>query len=634
MDTRGANRLRTCSEVLSSSESDFETVEVLDSGFISPLAQARYREGVEAKKEESRTVVPGEYLDPNAVKHIISEGGAQFFKRAQLFEKNGQTHKAMTFYSRASDLGDMQAQYRLGMAWEAEGKLNDAMAIYYKAAQQGHSKAWLALGRLQTKQGLGLVDKKDYKKAINVLMQALFYYEKALNLNDINAVCPLGTLAMQVKWSLPEEVKNAFVGTKYVQPEKIEEWYQTGMAFQSVEAMYGLGVFCKEMFISNHPNKEEYRTKSIAAYTAAGNRGHVKAQYCSGVWCDSLGKQEEALEWYVKAANQNHFDAQVACAATFRSMHDKETSAELKSKYHQEMKVWYGTVAAKQHPEAMYQLAKILEGENNRRDAELYFQQAANLGHRYAILKMAAITQSIGNDEAALMWYACFAGHNDRSFVDAAKETGTAQQKHQLGEFFERLGDLRDVEAEPLVAGSTQKALHWYSQAASKKYIPAIFALGNLYMRMCNYVDALNIYGHLLAIVSLDYKMRAEVLYNCSRIYNFLAKQPSLPGHKIDRPFCLTQELFCLKAAAELGHTEAEGQVRLIENRPMTEEELAVVPGPVLITAQKQQETGELITSNDWERATDDLLEVFNSNQAGRELLRLSGLEEEFNQDQ
>ncbi len=202
-------------------------------------------------------------------------------------------------------------------------------------------------------------------------------------------------------------------------------------------------------------------------YRKAAEQGHDDAQNSLGV-CYAKGvgvakNEQEAVKWYCKAAEQGYADAQNSLGVCYA----KGVGV---AKDEQEAVKWYCMAAEQGHADAQNSLgvcyAKGVGVAKNEQEAVKWYCKAAEQGHVDAQNNLGRCYnygRGIAKDEQeAVKWYR------------KAAEQGHAAAQHNLGRCYQQgVG----------VAKDAQEAVKWYRKAAEQGYAAAQFELGACYAK-------------------------------------------------------------------------------------------------------------------------------------------------------
>lgn len=212
------------------------------------------------------------------------------------------------YLSQAAELGHAKAQYCLGEYYGEISRGNEklfeqAIVWYRKAAEQGHVDAQYSLGSLY-KVGYGI--EKD-------LEQAAVWFTKAADQGHERAQRALESIKKDLR---------IFTITKNAEKGDVNAQYELAEHYANKRAMLRIRLGDKHFKEYNLFNDtDSYRKKDLKQavewYRKAAEQGHSDAQYMLGR-CYEEGMSfagikkdfEQAANWYRKAAEQGHASAQ------------------------------------------------------------------------------------------------------------------------------------------------------------------------------------------------------------------------------------------------------------------------------------------------------------------------------------
>ena len=333
---------------------------------------------------------------------VVQEGAEQFYIVSAMsdigyaydngfgVEQDGT--KAVEWYTKAADLGDLNAMFCLGRMYEygvsVEQDGTKAVEWYTKAADLGHSEAMYCLGY---EYYIGFGVEQDGTKAVE-------WYTKAADLGHSGAMYNLGNM-----------YDNG--GVVEQDSTKAVEWYTKAADLDYSEAMYCLGNMYDNGF-----GVEQDSTKAIEWYTKAADLGHSEAMnnlgymYAKGDGVEQ--NNDKALEWYVKSLSsfpdyevykmivdilhgegaaekwfEESGDAEkmMALAGLYRSNYS-ENGEQVLPDFDKAIE-WYTKAADLGNTEAMkmigymYTLGSLYGGEDDLEKAIEWYQKAADLGN-------------------------------------------------------------------------------------------------------------------------------------------------------------------------------------------------------------------------------------------------------------
>ena len=200
--------------------------------------------------------------------------------------------KAAEWYQKAAEIGNPNAQYKLGRMYQGYGDegvptdIKEAFKWYHIAAKQGLADAQDYLG-LMYYNGIGVP--QDYAEAAK-------WFRKAAEQGNVDSQFYLGAIYGYGQ-GVPQDYTEA------------AEWYRKAAEQGAAEAQCNLGFFYEEGKGVPQDDKE-----AIKWYRKAAERGHARAQLNIGsMYHQGQGVPQdytEAVKWYRKAAEQGNDIAQ------------------------------------------------------------------------------------------------------------------------------------------------------------------------------------------------------------------------------------------------------------------------------------------------------------------------------------
>lgn len=456
------------------------------------------------------------------------------------------SNKAIKWYTKAGNNGDIQAQMELGDIYYLDMSNNDkAIHWYRKAAQQGSAEAQTELASL-------LDNKKEaakwYRKAaeqgyLDAQMDLVYLYrrdegditaEEALKWAKLAAVAEhsvapelvaeintkLGRYQEAIKWykiaidfgGYGTEENQYHLGEVYVtlgEYKKAVNWYITAAANDSIEAQFQLG-----LLLAQGKGIEKNSQKAIWLMTGAADkaRGEIKYQlaqlYSQGTIVDK--NYSLAIKWFYeaygyplykeKAKNSIHAilkrqyplvddEAQKAFRSIVRlaSSEDDIYSLDYLREY-----------AHNGNADAQVALGKAYEYGNaklseNKTKAEKWYRKAANARnseaeYRLYSLKTSATNSNTVSDEAITWLFKAFL--NDHDFArEALFHAAEADKKEVIARINEAavIGQVRFQYISAILQLKDTKTapndgLKLLKSSANQGYAPAQSVLGRLYL--------------------------------------------------------------------------------------------------------------------------------------------------------
>ncbi|EXX66778.1 Bck1p [Rhizophagus irregularis DAOM 197198w] len=221
-------------------------------------------------------------------------------------------YKACHWYQKASENGNKNAQYNLGLCYEKGiGIEKDEIKAFYwyqKSIENGNNNAQYNLG-LFYENGIG-IEKSNF--------QAFYWYQKAAENNNKNAQYSLG-LCYEKGIGIEKNDDKAF------------HWYQKAAENANKNAQYNLGLYYEKGVGINKTNKDDAKAsycekneiKAFYWYQKAAENGNNSAQHrLSVVYENGIGTEKDetkAFYWCQKAAENGNKDAQYKLSIYFNN---------------------------------------------------------------------------------------------------------------------------------------------------------------------------------------------------------------------------------------------------------------------------------------------------------------------------
>jgi len=201
--------------------------------------------------------------------------------------------------------------------------------------------------------------------------------------------------------------------------------------------------------------------KAINWYKKAANKNHKDAQYRVGVLYFKQKQYTKARYWLAKRAKNGHADSQYFFAKTFRyGLGTKEQTSLARR--------WFTKAANQNHAAAQYELGlqyqKGIGAKKNQKVATKWFQKSAKQGNKKAKTILAKLIPTKPRLSPAKQ----FMEENIRL---ARKGNVTAQYK--LGKAYQS-GDKTKV--------NLKKSYYWFKKAAKQNHTDAQYRLALIYM--------------------------------------------------------------------------------------------------------------------------------------------------------
>ena len=200
----------------------------------------------------------------------------------------------------------------------------------------------------------------------NNIKEALYWYDKAAQLDNINGMYGIVRLSMKRKEDL-------------ILREKANFWQLAISALDNdVSAKFEMG---KALVFGRGTDKNIPKGYTYIEESAAG--GNTEAMLFIGDWC--LDKEnpdysaESSVEWYQKAAEKNNLDGKIKLGMSYLNGVGVEPN-------HGEAVYWFETAAEKNSAEAMFRAGEawIDHGEHGNAIAYIWLFLSAHFGYSEA----------------------------------------------------------------------------------------------------------------------------------------------------------------------------------------------------------------------------------------------------------
>ena len=214
----------------------------------------------------------------------------KLYNEAMQYHKNQKHEVAFTLFSAAAEQGHMNAQFKVGYAYDAGQGIaqNYSKAAYWyeKAATQGHRTSQYNLGILYQ---FGRGVSQNYNTAFK-------WFMKSAQQGDADATFKLGFFS----------AKGYGTAQNY---SVAATWYEKAANQGDKYSQYNLG----QLYEDGRGVTKDYKT-SFKLFQKAAEQGHTDATFKVGYYYDmGYGVAQDyakALKWYEKAANEGYKFAQ------------------------------------------------------------------------------------------------------------------------------------------------------------------------------------------------------------------------------------------------------------------------------------------------------------------------------------
>ena len=325
---------------------------------------------------------------------------------------------AIELYQKAIEQGNIAAKFKLSEVYIVKNNIEQAVVLCKEAASAGYAPAQYSLAiRCDTGDGV----EKDAGLAAELCKKAAYgwyapaQYDFAVRCDTGNGINKDENMATYFYLKAAEQgyakAQNT-MGLKYANGQNVNkdcvkaiDWYRKAAAQDDPDAQFNLA----EIYNSGYDQVVPDVQKAAKLYRKAANQDHANAQFNVGVMYSSLAAlitinddynpnneneilkdyQKSAAKWYLKAAIQNHPDAQYNLALMYMAGTVVTKSNQIAAK-------WYERAASQGHAVSQYNLGVMYSsGDGIVKDefkATECFQNAAengvgaamfNLGIRY-----------------------------------------------------------------------------------------------------------------------------------------------------------------------------------------------------------------------------------------------------------
>lgn len=426
---------------------------------------------------------------------------AQFFLGNMYREGQGidqNLEEAIKWYHKAAEQGDSDSQYNLGYIFEngegVEQNYEKAAKWYHKAAEQGDANAQYSLGLLY-KNGQGVT--KNYEEAIKWFLKSVDNYEDSCDAcqaqREIGFMYENGLGVTQnyeeaIRWYCEalwydEDAGKALDGLE----EKMEKEKRQKKEAEA-SSYLSIGFDCLK--------KESY-DEALKWFLKAANLGNSDAQTNLGVM-HAVGQgvnqnSAEAVKWYCKAAEQGNDKAQFHLGNLYR----KGQGVKLN---YSEAKKWYKKAAEQDNVDAQNGLGELFVMDSNYSEALEWFRKAAEQGNAYGQTNLGWMYEygkGVNEDYAeAIKWYRMAAEQGNAhgqiylgKMYDKGK--GVQQDSSEAVKLFRKAAEQNDPWAQRLlgycfkngkgIKQDNEQAKSWFEKAAAQGDETAKQALDGIY---------------------------------------------------------------------------------------------------------------------------------------------------------
>lgn len=352
--------------------------------------------------------------------------------------------KAFDWYLKSAKQGDAFSQNKIGIfyfnGYGVNKSYKDAKIWYEKAAEQGNIYAQTSLGYLY-QYGYGVT--KDLKKAKDLYNQSAVQGDPVAQYN-------LGVL-YQNGFGVPVDYVEAI------------EWYE-----KAADQGYELAITALELCYALQTPEDRIKYCQKLA-----QKGDVDAMFELAELYDLLlDNMPLAIEWYKKAAEKGHLQAQLECGDYYQ--YEENYNEAIKWYKMAEMQGSLEAISALESLKDEYiALGKIAFDAKNYTEAFVYYKNAADMGNAYAQSWMGYFYRyGIGtktNFTKAIEYF------------EKAANQGDSYSSRNLAENYEYGFGISVEDAPYGEAINFDKAFYWYKKAAEQGDVMSQVWLGSLY---------------------------------------------------------------------------------------------------------------------------------------------------------
>lgn len=478
---------------------------------------------------------------------LIKKSPNEFLQQGEQAEEANNYDKALEFYKKATDMGSVEAMYRIAKVYDNENfnknDIQKALEWCTKSANAGNVTAMFELGEYF------LFNNKDYDVAIKWLQKsseknyvksflllgycydngtgvnedkekAIYWYKRSANEgNDTTAMNILGVL-----YETNED---------YTQAVK---WYKKSAENDDVDGMFDLG-----RAYDFGKGVEQDKRKAFEFYKKAAEKGHNQAMgYLAYAYKNGEGTKQnyrQAFYWYVEATKNDENDfAMKEVADMYREGEGVEKSDVTAFS-------WYRKAADKGNTEAMLWLGVYYEtgGSDIEQDANkalYWYKRAATEGNdAVAMYSAASLYEGYENYSAAIEWYKkALDNYEDDDYEEAMLGLGRSYRSmsnySEALKWLQKAANIGNAEAMNMLGlmydngeGVTKNettALNWYQRAANAKMPIAMYNMAFVYERQQNYFSAIEWYKKALQYINDDEDFNFRLAYCYRQIKDYI----------------------------------------------------------------------------------------------------------------
>lgn len=344
----------------------------------------------EQHKNRTNLEAIAESNDPKA----LFELGSLYYTSGNGVSKD--INQAVLYWEKSAKLDFPQAQFALGQHYQYNDQFTEAKYWFEQAAQHEHSDAQFFLG-LQNERG---------QPSPQDMPQAIVWYEKAIEQNNDKALYNLGILYANGSVNQTKDWQSAFElwqqaaqHGSYLAKQRLAQLYHTGQLATVPQDYLQAAILYEQGYAQSNGSGSPKHIKLLAKTAKnfpellqKAENGDPIAQYLVGAeYMTGLGIDRNiplALEWYTKAAEQNHLDAQLSLGSRYEMSGDSQQAV-----------FWYEKAAQQNSNDARYELGNLYRSERHQpyfydiEKAKFWYQEAIKNGHDGAIYRLKSLDQ-------------------------------------------------------------------------------------------------------------------------------------------------------------------------------------------------------------------------------------------------
>lgn len=227
----------------------------------------------------------------------------------KLFVDQSEKDLAKELYRTAAYNGHPCAEYKLALIYEGEGDDKEAEKWYHKATEKGHPGAQYKIGEMIYRRG----EDKELQEIWEDRERAQKWFKKAAENGHAEAQFRYGNMIKEGYYV--RDVFSPRVSRFPPTPWWAEEWFQKAAYQDHTEAQYELGII----------HRDALRLIDVQRATLGRTDVHRDS--------NEAERSKKAAEWFRKAADQGHAEAQYELGIMYRNGHGVEKNSTEEKRY-------------------------------------------------------------------------------------------------------------------------------------------------------------------------------------------------------------------------------------------------------------------------------------------------------------